>query len=874
MSGNYFPYYPGLQKKIVFSLRRFFYCLLFSICLQNGVAQTVPTPAIDEIEVDLFFSDLGNTQVTALIINEKAWLSVPQVFSFLKINQKSSMTGDSLSGYFLNPQTPYLLNAKNKLFIINEARRQLPAQAIMVNHKEMFLRVDLFYELFKLDCRFDFRSLSVNLRTQLELPVIKEKKQELVRNNFNKLRNIFKADTVIGLEHSLFRQGMIDWSVNTINDFKNLTDIRANVTMGAMIAGGEATAALQYNDKTILSSSQQYFLWRRVNNDNPFLKQVSMGRVITNATASIYAPVIGVQFSNSPTTLRRSFSSYRLNRYTEPNWIVELYVNNILVDYTRADASGFFSFDIPIVYGNTHVQVRYYGPHGEQRMGEANISMPFTFLPPGKLEYNISGALVEDSAWSKFSRSQVNYGLLRRLTIGSGIEYLSSINGRNTMPFFVANFRLSRNILFSAEHTSGVRSNIIGNYRLPSNVQFEINYTRYVKGQQAIYNTYLEEKRAAISFPMRIKSFNSYSRLSFYQIVLPSSKYTTAEVMTAGMIFGISTNFSTYALFVDKYDPYLYSNLSMGIWLPGKWIIMPQIQYEYNNFRFISLKGEVEKRIAKRAYLNGFYERNIKSNFRSINIGLRYDLSFAHISAAVRKSTGNDAALITSVRGGIVHDNLTGYTVHSADPGVGRGGIILSSFLDLNNNGKRDKGEPKVSGLHFTIAGGYREEYIRDTSIVIRNLEAYSNYLITIDKNSFSEIAWQINIGTISVEITPNQFRILEIPISILNEVSGTVYLQKGTTRKPQDRILINIYNSHGEKVAQTISDANGFFSYPGLTVGSYTASPDKEQMTKLRLQFSPHAWHFEIETNQHGDELKGIDFTLTPISSENKTRQ
>ena len=875
MSGNLTLYYQCLYKKNPFKPGRLFYCLLFSICLQSGMAQTTATAGIDEVEVELTFADIGNTQLTALIIDQKAWLSVPQLFEFLKINHKGSVNGDSLYGYLLNPESRYLLDAKNKQLVFNETRRQLPAQGLIVYRYTQFLQANLFFDLFKLDCRFDFRSLSVRLTTALELPVVREKKQDLMRNNFNKLRNVFKADTSIDLEYATFRQGMADWSVNTINDFKGLSDIRANVTMGGIIAGGEAIAALQYNNKTIFASSQQYYLWRHVSNYNPLLKQVSLGRIITNATSSIYAPVIGVQFSNSPTTLRRSFGSYRLNRYTEPNWIVELYVNSVLVDYTRSDASGFYSFDIPIVYGNTHVQIRYYGPNGEQRTGEADISMPFTFLPTGNVEYTVSGAVVEDSSWSKFSRSQINYGLFRRLTIGSGVEYLSSIADRKTMPFFIANFRLTRNMLFSAEYTAGVRTNIVGNYRLPSNVQFEINYTRYVKGQKAIYNTYLEERRAAVSFPLRLKGFNSYSRLSFYQILLPGSKYTTAEAMIAGMLFGVSANFSTYALFTDNYAPYLYSNLSMGIWLPGKLMIMPQIQYEYNNLRFISVKGEVEKRISTKAYINGYYESNFKSNFRSVNIGFRYDLTFAHIGVALRKSTGSEpAALITSVRGGIVHDNQTGYTAFTADPGVGRGGLILVSFLDLNNNGKRDPGEPKVSGLRFTIAGGFKEENKQDTSIVIRNLEAYNNYLITIDRNSFNEIAWQIIKGSIAVEITPNQFRILEIPVNVLNEVSGTVYLQTEKIRKVQERILINIYNSNGERVAQTLSDADGYYSYMGLTVGAYTARPDLAQMAKLQLQFAPHAWHFEIEAGFHGDEQKGIDFILTPLPPPANTNQ
>ena len=863
MTGVKKPYHQHLFKWHRHKTWRLLYCMLFCISMQPVFAQIQQAGVTDEISVDFYAKDIGMIPISAVINNEKAWLSIPEVFDFLKINYHSSAGGDTLSGFFINSTTNYLLDAKKKLLNFNGITTQLPSAAFIKLDKTLYLRSDLFNSLFKLDCRFDYRSLSVNLFTSLELPVIREKKQEQMRNNIGKIRNELKADTTMGPEFTALRLGMIDWSVNTIQDFKNVSETRANIALGGVIAGGETTVALQYNDKTIFSSKQQYYLWRHINNDNPLLRQVAVGKINTNAVSSIFASVIGVQFSNSPTIFRRSFGTYRLNRYTQPGWLAELYVNNVLVDYTRADASGFYGFDVPVVYGNTQIQVRYYGPNGEQKMGEGNIIMPYTFLPVGQVEYNVSAGVVEDSLWSRFSRININYGLLKRVTIGGGMEYLSSIGNRKAMPFLTANFRISRNMFFSTDYIHGVKSNITGNYRLPSNLTFEINYTTYVKGQQAIYNTYLEERRATVSVPLRLKGFNTYSRFSFYQIILPGSKYTTAEALFSGMLFGTSANFTTYALFTDNNKPYLYSNLSLAIQLPGKMIIMPQAQYEYNNNRFISVKAELEKRITTRGYINGYYERNFKSNFRSVNIGIRYELPYAQAGFAMRKSTGSELALISSLSGSTQHDSRTGYTSFTNTPSVGRGGLIVMAFVDLNNNGKKDKGEPKLTGLKFAIGGGYREENKEDTSIVIRNLEAYNSFMVTLDQSSFDEIAWQIKLGTIKVEIGPNQFRLLEIPVSVLGEVSGTIFTQTENGKKAMERILVNIYNNRGILVAQTLSEADGYYSYLGLAPGSFTIKPDPEQMHKLGLQFLTGELNFTIEGIYKGDVHRNMDFVL-----------
>jgi hypothetical protein len=758
VTGKNLPYYQSVYQGI--RKRCLCFLLLSCTCFQHAIAQIQMPEGIEETTVELRASDIGDTVVTALIIKEKAWLSIEDVFRFLGINHTSSTGGDSLYGFFLTPQTAYLIEEGQARLLLNGTITKIGRPGLMLYNHTLFLRADLFFVLFKLNCRFDYRSLSVNLSTMLELPAIIRKKQVLMRNNIGRLTNELTADTSLPLSYPAFRLGMIDWSVNTMQDFKGVSDNRVNLAVGGVIAGGETILSLQYNNKTILSPKQQYYLWRRVNNNSRLLKQISLGKINGNATSSIYAPVIGVQFTNSPTFFRRNFGTYHINRYTQPGWIAELYINGTLIAYTKADATGLFSFDIPIVYGNTLIQVRYYGPDGEQYMGEANISMPFTFLPVGNLEYTVSAGVLEDNSWSRFFRAKADFGLSRRITIGTGMEYLSSVTDNKRMPFITANFRLSRNMLFSSEYTHGVRSNITGHYRLPSNMLFEMNYTKYVKGQKAILNTYLEEKRAAVSFPMHLKNFNSYTRFSFYQIILADSKYTTAEFLLSGIVFNTGINFTTYALFADNNPPYLYSNVSLAIRIPGKILLMPHAQYEYNNSQFISIKAELEKRITTKGYITGFYERNFKSNFTSINIGIRYNLPYAEVGLDVRKNNAAEPSVISSLRGSIMYDNRTGYTGFSKDQLVGRSGLIISAFLDLNNNGRKDAGEPKLKGLKFIVNGGFRQENNYDTVTVIRNLEPYNSYLITIDKNSFDEIAWRIQHSVIKVETGPQSVQV------------------------------------------------------------------------------------------------------------------
>ena len=177
----------------------------------------------------------------------------------------------------------------------------------------------------------------------------------------------------------MFKHGMSDWSVISSQEIGGQKDMRLNLTTGGMIAGGEAMASINYDSRIPFSEKQQYYLWRYVNNDQRYLRQVKLGKINTGSVSTIYNPVVGAQITNTPTTFRRSFGTYKISDHTEPGWTVELYVNNVLVDFAEADASGFFTFDVPLVYGNTIVKLSSTAPGEKNRAGNRILTFLTTF---------------------------------------------------------------------------------------------------------------------------------------------------------------------------------------------------------------------------------------------------------------------------------------------------------------------------------------------------------------------------------------------------------------------------------------------------------------------------------------------------------------
>lgn len=868
------------------SIRRMIPCMCMLACALSLAAAGRPEarhedPEYDEIAVYLSVQDIGGTEIQALILKQVLYLPVADVFDFLKIRNTLSPGLDSISGTFIQPQADYLVDYTQRRILYQDKEFKLQPQDLIRTNNNLYLKLDYFEKIFGLTGKFNFRSLSATISTKLELPAIRERRLAEMRRNVSRLKGDAKADTSFGLSRPLFHFGMADWSVIATERIKGSSDTRLNLSLGGIVAGGETIVSLNYNN--YYSSSDlpdaykesgisrafderlQFYRWRYVNNDWSAIRQITAGKIFANSTATIYAPIVGMQFTNTPSTFRRSYGSYTLSNYTNPGWTVELYINGILVDYVVADAAGFFTFQVPLVYGNTQVRLRFYSPWGEERSSEMMVNVPFNFLPQHTFEYTVSGGTVQDGRNTQYARAQFNYGATRYLTIGAGNEYLSSVTSGKNMPFVNASLRLAHNLLLSGEYNHGVRGRGVLSYRHPSQLEVEGGYTRYKKGQQAIIFNYLEERRLTIAKPFFAKTFSVYSRLTLNQILLPGTKYTTVESIFSGAVGGIGANFSTFGLFAkgQQPSPYIYSNLSISLPVPSqRMLITPQVQYAYNSPRIISARCEISKYLFYRGYLNVFYEQNFRSNINNIGISLRYDLSFAQVAfSALRGNSGS--TLVQAARGGFIYDRNTHYLTANNRINVGSGGIVLLPYLDLNANGKRDTGEIRVPGIKVSINTGRVITDDRDTTVRILELEPYTAYYVDLGRSSFDNIAWKLAWQTMYVSVDPHRLKPVDVPVNVMGEVSGKVYLEEHGKRREIARITVCFYREDGTMAAQVLTQADGYFSFMGLPPGAYTARIDAGQLAKLKLSAAPALLPFVIKPKMDGDVVAGLEFLL-----------
>jgi len=846
--------------------------LAFLLMPTNAIANDTIPPDYDEVLVVINIHQMGNYEIPALISDEDIFLPIIDVFKILKIKFIPTDGLDSISGFFINQENNFLIDRTNKRILYGDKNYDLASGDLILTETNLYLKLDYFGQIFGLESTFDFRSLSVSLKSKLELPAIRQMRLKQMRLNINRLKGDIKADSTFERTYPLFHFGTADWSINSTQGFDGNINTRLKLVLGAILAGGELTSIINYGINQPFSLKKQYYLWRYVNNDRKVMRQAMVGKIATQSISTINNPVLGVQVTNSPTILRKSFGTYTLSDFTEPDWTVELYVNNILVDYVKADASGFYSFDVPLVYGNTDITRRYYGPWGEERISKENFRVPHNFLPIKEFEYMISSGIVEDSTNSVFSQAKVNYGLSRRITVGGGVEYLSSNSKEKYMPFINSSVRLSSNIFFTQEYTHGVRYKGTLSYNLPRSLKFKLNYMKFNKTQEVIINNSHEEIRAIISRPFKVRNISAFSRFTLDRQILNTTKNYNSEFLLSGSVHGLNINLTTFATLIKNTKSAentkntnltASSNLSTSFMLPRRIIFKSQMRYDYNHHKLVSMQYALEKHIFKYGSINTSYELSLQNKVSFINIGFRYDFSSAHISSSVNHAKGS-TTFSQSAGGSLIYEAKTKFIDINRSKNTGKGGIIFLPFLDINDNGKRDENEPKVSGVNIRVSGGGIKRNRKDTTIVILGLEPYVSYFVEINANSFEFIAWKIKKKKLSIVINPNQLKLVEIPVSVVGEVAGMVYKKDKIEQKGIGRIKIDFYDNNSVLVASTLSEVDGYFNFLGLSPGSYTARIDPEQLQNLQMSAAPSSLPFTIRpSSEEGDIVDNLVLVL-----------
>lgn len=859
--------------------------LLFALA---SVAQAQQNDKGTEVFLSFQYEGVVSSYVTAYYKNGQFYLPVSELFSLLKINHNVDQGRLAISGVYLG-DTNYQLDFNNQFVRAADTEINLHAEDFLIKEVDYFLKPAIFDALFGLQFSTNFNNLTLHLETSDKMPVIAQYERKQERKRLDRDEPLYKR-TFYPLHYdrnyNTLQGAFLDYNLSGVYT-TNSQLFTFNNSLGAEVFAGD----VQGNIFGALSDQQQTFTtqglrWRYVQRNNNYFSSVIAGQ--TNSEGISSRAISGLKISNKPIEPRRLFDRYPIEGDAPAQSEVELYLNNRLVDFQNVDESDNYRFLVPLTYGSTNYSVRIYTPSGTMIQRNNRIQVPFDYLPPGEIDYSISGGELDNPILGSSKRgylgeATLSAGLSKWLTVRGSTEYLTEYHSNTPSFTGTLNARMFSKYLISASANSENFYRLNSSVVYSSGASWNLSYD-YNPGNSRLYNTGGSDHLGTVALftpfqvgivPLNLRWSSTYqtrnsseiiryradlsSRLGRLNVRLAYQDRQTGNINLTTTSSSRLTNSYTYSVPRFKSVP----NLLRGMFLRGQLTYLPGLQ-EIEEMEF-----QLSRNIFDSGRIQLTYGRNLLAGFNTLSLNFTVDFNKVRSNTTTR-ITGSEVTINQSLRGSIGYDSYSDQLLLNNRQQVGQAAAAVRLFVDNNNNSTYQKDIDDIitdPAVRMNRAGGRTQ--VKNDINYISQLLPYYRYNLEINQSSLSNPLLIPDMENFSIVTDPNQYKTIEIPFYRSGVISGRV--EKKVNGKPEGLSGVRLYlqsDYNGKtghtpftKELRTFSD--GSFYTHEVPPGKYQLFIDPNQLAFLQAFSNPDTMELEVKALAEGDFVENLNFTV-----------
>ena len=837
------------------------------ICLVGIVPVSAQTNVeyVEEIVVGFSIPKLIRQDIIVQYDGATVYLPLVEVFTLLELSIEADLENGSITGFIFSPDNRFNFDLTRSQARMDNRTYQLPSNLYFLSDNDLYLRVDQYRTIFGFNMTFDFSTLDVRMPLDEEFPsyqkMLREKARKRLRIEEMALRDVVELPR----SRDRFRGGVADWVVATSP--LGGAGHYFNLNLGGMVGGGDLSLSGTGNSMTGFQSDQIRYRWHYYLDDNKHISQIDLGDVAVGGILT--RGLKGARISNEPQIQRRFFQTVGVSGHLGEGWEVELYLNNVLADFTVTDDAGEYNFMVDINYGSSRVMLKMYGPHGEIQTEERYYSVPQNLIPKGTIEYTVgAGSAAVQRETRRYLQANTRYGLFNNLSLGiSGELPLESDKLEEPGVGVEMIVQPKSNLLITGGYAPNNQYRAMFSFSQPSVISINGSFTKFFPNP--VRNPFGQQSRARLSFSSPLKIGGTRLGLRYF---VARIKYPTFE--TIDMNYGFSTHL--WRIHLNYMGNHKISKRSSGTEQAtiSKWFLSPRLVRWFSpQFRatYDHTVGAITKtgfHIAKRVFRTGqlalSYERDLESKTSSITATFNFFTNFADFATRLISHSGQSAVSQTQ-RGSVRFDQSARSFRFLRREGVGTGSAVIWPFLDHNYNGRRDPGEELLPELKANLRGSYGVRKGAGEVYYYDGLLPYDDYLVQIDKYSLDNPQLRPAHESYRVIINPNTVTGIAVPVVMAGEVSGVVERKIPGALVGIGGIKMIITNEATGQRAEVVSFNNGDYYYLGLVPGMYRISIDAELLARYGYQAEPTFRTFQMNTVAGGDIIEDINFVLAP---------
>ena len=853
--------------------------LLVPVCAAGQQIQA--SEGQEEAPLTLRYSPYVNTTITALYRGSGFYIPLSETLGALEVEYHRAPHTHRAAGVYGPTHTSYSIDIDHLSAAIGSQQLAISRDSVIVTALELYVRPALLEQLFGWRVTVDEGALTVTITADAELPVA----EAIRRRQKDAQLRVAASDTTIPAmrfprEWSVLDGGVLQYQLTgSRSDAANATtDATFDVGLGAQLLGGDVEGRVQGGTRAgSLALANRDLRWHYAFGDGPLLSQATVGRIFAAGLES--RALDGVEITNRPVEPRRVLATHAIEGDIPPDWEVELFVNDRLIGYTRADPLGHFRFDVPLTYGTSVIRLRYHGPGGEVRDEDRAVQVPFTFVPPGRADYALAAGRLTTGG-GRIAQGNVALGLFNWLTSSVGAAYLVDSLPAHPIVYSNLSARVGSSIAMSVDAAPSKLYRATAEVAFPSQAQLTVAGARY--GESTLFNPQrLQRELSAQAYvPMRAGGTPFYLRANGgRQLRQDGGASLQWEGDAAANVGPLSPSLgfheSSTSLVTSGGAGMRSRELrAAGFLYIGNWAFIPRpirgmmvraaAGYDLERHDVRDLDVYLSQRVGRGKRLELTYARDFVTGLP------RLDLRFLIEGSSLRASTtlhheSMGETVEQTVSGAVGYDPRFNHVALSDRQWMGRAGASIRLFLDTNGNGTLDEGEELIPGGKLRFDEVVLTQSSRPGVIRVTDMQPYHRYVASVDATSIRNPLWIPRFPSFSFVADPNRYTTVDVPFYAGGIVEGTVRRRVGKEDLPLPGLRVTLRSADAHFTATVRTFTDGTFYHPGVPPGHYEAVIDSTQLELLDAVAEPATRRFEVHATRDGDDVGNVDFLLVP---------
>ncbi|WP_271079300.1 hypothetical protein [Aurantiacibacter sp. MUD61] len=800
------------------------------------------------------------------------YLPLGELARLLDLPIQISDDGNYASGWFLSEERTLAINLRSGNVQTASGAFTLPPDAAQAFEGEVFLRSDIFTQLFPLEIETDLRSQAVILTTLEPFPFEERMRRQAERERLG-LRNNMPEQAQWPREDlpwDAFTVPIVDTELRAVSDTARGERLETDLRVAGDLAFMTAQAFISATTRDGLTAAIVELGRRDADGDllGPLqATQFLVGDVATDAMPLGLrgASGRGAYVSNQTLDGISVFDEIDFRGVLPDGYEVEIYRNDILLGSTRSRVNGQYEFlQIPVDFGLNVFRLVFYGPQGQRREEVRRISVGDGRLAAGDFTY--SAGVVErgvnllgvegpdfrrDFRYGDWQASaEASYGISADVTANVSAAFfqydgqdrwLTTAGLRTGLGGLAlrADAGLSEGGGAAAGIGLGGRA-LGGGFRL-THFEYSGPFIDELRGAGNLpldratefdFNTSLDLGRE-LYVPLSLRA----RRSEFQDGRVQTSAAARASVRLPGYIASSTLSYTGTSSPDAPSFSQLIGNFDLATFNRSSTQLRGSVGFRaYPDAAITQVAAEISHAVDDRTVVRGSAGYAFENG--GAFLGLSAIREFDQFSLALDGQYDferKDHSVALRVNFSFGRDPLSN-RFFVAPPGMASSGAVaVRAFRDVDGDrvySAADVPLPDVT-VSTTSATATTDE---QGHARLGELGNGSRAVVQVDPSSLPDIFMApVNRG---IEIVPRagRFQTLDFPVIELSEVEGTVVFSEDTGARGVSGLRLQMLDGSGELTDFVRTERGGYFFFERVEPGTYTLVIDPEQAERLNL--------------------------------------